>query len=208
MSTKEILTTLIKEYGGTQQSFARIIGVTQPSVANWIAKDNIPERGIALIMQHCPEVDLDWLKGRTDVPEHRSVNMSAALTGAPFYPYLPASAGQLEMGDEDHSKERINIPGIQAEAFFPVTGSSMDPTIENGDIIGVKRLDSLERIRPNDIYLIFTTDSERMVKRIRSVDPAEAWLTLHSDNPVYEPFLVLKSQIASVYRVICLIRKF
>lgn len=92
------------------------------------------------------------------------------------------------------------------DAYFPVVGNSMDPTIQSGDIVGIRKLDSMDRIRPNDIYLIFTTDNERMLKRIKGVNASEATLTLYSDNPAYDPFQVLKEQVAAVYKVICLVR--
>jgi phage repressor protein C with HTH and peptisase S24 domain len=95
---------------------------------------------------------------------------------------------------------------VQVDAFFPVVGNSMDPTIQSGDIVGIQKLDNTSRIRPNDIYLIFTSDNERMLKRIKGVNTGDPNLTLYSDNPAYDPFTVLKEQIKGVYKVVVLIR--
>ena len=81
----------------------------------------------------------------------------------------------------------------------------MDPTLQNGDIVGIKAVTSIESIRPNGLYLILTTDNERMLKRIRNIDRGEE-LTLYSDNPDYSPFQVLKSQICGIYLVTSFIR--
>ena len=156
-------------------------------------------------------MSFEWLTGKEELPRRGYQETVASNTGGiplgqPFYSRMPASAGQLDMGDEDVTTERIQIPGIRVDAYFPVVGNSMDPTIQSGDIVGIRRLDSMDRIRPNNIYLVFTTDNERMLKRIKGVNASEATLTLYSDNPAYEPFQVLKEQVAAVYKVICLVR--
>ena len=210
MDAREKLKTLIKEYGGTQKVFASMIGTTQPTIANWIAQNQIPEGGIAKICRALPEVSFEWLTGKEEMPRRGYQDEPAVnempIVGQPFYNRMPASAGQLDMGHEDITVEHIHIPGVKATAFFPVVGNSMDPTIQSGDIIGIRALDGLNRVRPNDIYLVFTRDSERMIKRIKNLNQQSAYLTLYSDNPAYEPFEVLKNQIIGVYKVVCLIR--
>jgi len=212
MDAREILKTLIQQYGGTQKVFASIIGTTQPTIANWIAQNQIPSGGVAKICRAIPEVSFEWLTGKEEMPrrgyqETNYNNGETPLMGEPFYSHMPASAGQLDMGDEDITVERISIPGLRVSAYFPVVGNSMDPTIQSGDIVGIRKLDDIGRIRPNDIYLIFTRENERMLKRIRSINGQSPYITLHSDNPSYEPFQVMKEQIAGVYKVVCIIRR-
>jgi len=211
MDAREKLKTLIREYGGTQKVFASMIGTTQPTIANWIAQNQIPEGGIAKICRALPDVSFEWLTGKENMPrrgyqEERGINRKGETMGQPFYSRMPASAGQLDMGHEDLTVEHISIPGVKATAYFPVVGNSMDPTIQSGDIVGIRPIDGLDRIRPNDIYLIFTRDNERMLKRIKSINQQSPNLTLYSDNPAYEPFDVMKEQIASVYKAVCIIR--
>lgn len=210
MDAREKLKTLIREYGVTQKVFASMIGTTQPTIANWMAQNQIPEGGIAKICRALPDVSFEWLTGQEDMPRRGYQDTPTAsaspLVGQPYYNRMPASAGQLTMGDEDVTTERIHIPGVQATAYFPVVGNSMEPTIQSGDIVGIRRLDDLRRIRPNDIYLIFTRDNERMLKRIRDINGQSPTLTLYSDNPAYDPFPVMKEQIAAVYKTVCLIR--
>ncbi len=211
MEARERLKILIREYGGTQKVFASIIGTTQPTIANWMAQNQIPEGGIAKICRALPEVSFEWLTGQEETPrrgyqEQPSTADMTMRVGQPYYSRMPASAGQLEMGDEDVTVEHISIPGMKVTAYFPVVGNSMDPTIQSGDIVGIRRLDGLDRIRPNDIYLIFTRDNERMLKRIKGINQQSPYLTLYSDNPAYDPFDILKEQIVGVYKAVCLIR--
>lgn len=204
MEAKQILKILISEYGGTQKVFASMIGVSQPTVASWMTQTDIPSSGIAKIMKAIPELDIAFLSGKSDMPRHHESNENS-MPGVNFYPNLPATAGQVPVGDYDGATEKIYIPGMNAEAYMPVKGNSMYPTLQSGDIVGIRTVQDITRIRPNEIYMIFTTDNERMLKRIITIDEGE-WLTLHSDNPDYKPFQVLKEQICAVYRVVCLIR--
>ena len=210
MDAREKLKALIREYGGTQKVFASMIGTTQPTIANWMAQNQIPEGGIAKICRALPEVSFEWLTGQEEMPrrgyQDEPVANAASMIGKPNYSRMPASAGQMYMGDQDVTTERIHIPGVQASVYFPVVGNSMDPTIQSGDIVGIRQLDDMRRIRPNDIYLIFTRDGERMLKRIKGVNGNDPYLTLHSDNPAYEPFQVLKEQIVAVYKAVVIIR--
>ncbi len=205
MQTKELLRLLIKEYGGTQKAFANMVGVSQPSVANWLAQGVIPAKGIEKIMQAIPELDYDYLCGRSEEPRRQE---EPTFRGKPvqFFPNLPATCGHVPVGDHDQSSDLIYIPGCDAEAFLPVQGNSMLPTLQGGDIVGVKQLRDVSYIRPNDIYLIYTTENERMLKRIKEVGRGED-LTLHSDNPDYKPFEIRKDSVLNIYRVTCMVRR-
>ena len=68
MDAREKLKTLIREYGGTQKVFASMIGTTQPTIANWMAQNQIPEGGIAKICRALPDVSFEWLTGQEDMP--------------------------------------------------------------------------------------------------------------------------------------------
>ncbi len=208
MDAKHIINTLIQHYGGTQRTFSERIGVSQPTVASWLSQNKLPRSGKMRILQALPEVSMAFLDGTQDTlhtAEPTRDIYADMPQGAPFYLNLPATAGQNFAGDYDGTTERVCIPGFEADAYLPVKGMSMHPTLQNGDIIGVKTMNSLDRLRPNEVYLIMTTDNERMIKRVKEIDRGEQ-LTLYSDNPDYHPFQVLKEQICGLYRVVSLIR--
>ena len=58
-------------------------------------------------------------------------------TGVPYYTELPVSAGDQEAPPYDDHHDYVFIPGVHAEAFFPVSGCSMSPTVNPGDLVGV-----------------------------------------------------------------------
>jgi phage repressor protein C with HTH and peptisase S24 domain len=84
-----------------------------------------------------------------------------------YYADLCVSAGQVDYVHADCPPSSLLVPyNVYADAFFPVSGFSMTPTICEGDVIGVKELDCFERIDSSKIYVVITRDGERMVKRI------------------------------------------
>lgn len=214
MTAKEKIRTLVKQYGGTQKAFATLVGITQPTVANWIAADQIPAGGAAKIHSALPDVPLQWLMDDSDAPLPTTQSgdwgdefgQGRIPGGVSFYASMPCSAGQNFAFEDDRYTEQIVIPGFRVDAYFPVNGSSMEPTLMSGDIIGIRKMDSMESLRPDCIYLVFTSDQERMIKRVENIDPASDTITLVSDNPKHRPFQVMKSQVTAIYRVVNLIR--
>jgi phage repressor protein C with HTH and peptisase S24 domain len=194
ITMSERIESLINNFGGTQTAFAELLGVRQSAVANWVARGAIPSSAMANIISKCDGVSERWLllgEGDMLVPYTKN-----------YYKNLEVSAGRLEFTEHDQSTELICIPGVKAEAFFPVRGCSMKPTIQEGDIVGVVKMDGFENISPEKIYLIITADNERMIKHIIIGEEDDDYVTLTSDNKDYMPFQIKKDCILSVYKVI------
>lgn len=139
--------------------------------------------------------------------EVRKTVVQTSRRTAPFYMNLPVSAGQIIQypdnlyGDASGS---IDLPILRgAEFFFPVIGMSMLPTIEEGEVIGVKHIDTMETVNPDRIYMIITRDNERMIKRILSYDAESGLVTLGSDNQNYPHITITMDMIVDVYKVTC-----
>lgn len=194
ISEKERLLALIEEFGGTQVAFAKHIGVGQSAVANWLRRDSIPFQSKTQILSSCDNISEKWLFFGEGHMFQRGTNM--------FYRELEVSAGRIEFVNTTCKPERIYIPGVEADGFFPVKGFSMFPTIQEGDIVGVVQVDGFEEINPRNIYLIITSDNERMLKHIEMGKANNPYITLTSDNEKYEPFKIKKENVLSIYKVI------
>jgi phage repressor protein C with HTH and peptisase S24 domain len=125
----------------------------------------------------------------------------AALPNVPFYSDLPVSAGVRDAYNPAAEKPTgyISLPSQRAECYFPVVGTSMEPEIHEGDIVGVVRVDSLNEISPGSIYLILTNDS-RMIKRCHC-DEHNAEL-LWCVSPNYPSFTINKRDICAMFQVV------
>ena len=122
-----------------------------------------------------------------------------------FYPYLPVSAGNIEQYADIKSiqqSQKISLDYTMGADFcFPVKGMSMQPTIMEGDIIGVKRITSTLAFDPDRVYMIVTTDNQRMIKRINSYDKEKDAILLVSDNKDYRPFHIEMNNIVAIFKV-------
>jgi len=120
--------------------------------------------------------------------------------------YLPlkAQAGSLlELTSHIDPDEytSFSMPMFQESGLFMINveGDSMYPTFSNGDYIIIKQEQDLDFIKYGEPFVIDAKDG-RVLKRIYSHDKPEV-LTLKSDNEIYEPYLIKKESINSIWQV-------
>ena len=127
--------------------------------------------------------------------------IQALSTSAPFYSDLPVTAGHKDAFDP--LKERptgyISMPNWSAQFYFPVSGTSMEPEIHSGDIVGVNRVESLREVDPDKIYMIVTNES-RMIKRCHSDENDDSIMWCVSPN--YPAFKIKKNDICAMFHVV------
>jgi len=185
---------VIRYHGGTQEEFATFIGTTQGRISACVTRQSIPITLAYQILIKMEEISPEWLLfgWGTMFKEESRPN---------FYAELTASCGDVEYAQADCEPVQINIPGVNAEAFFPAGGSSMEPTIYAGDIVGVKSIDNLEVLDPDKLYFILTNDNQRMIKHIQPSSPEDETIELSSDNPRFQPFKIRKDSVLKVFQV-------
>lgn len=130
------------------------------------------------------------------------VDLSSSMAGAaPFFSNLPVTAGFKETFDPAREKPTgfISMPGFSAQFYFPVSGTSMEPEIHSGDIIGVNKVESLREIDPDKIYMIVTNES-RMIKRCHSDENDDSVMWCVSPN--YPSFKIKKNDICAMFHVV------
>lgn len=120
----------------------------------------------------------------------------------PFW-NLPVTAGKnLSEIIGSHSPDAYIIgkfPGADlVENIFPVSGTSMEPEILDGSIIGVRRMNNWDILDPSKIYLIITHE-DRMIKRIDHDQKNKKILWCISPN--HSSFKILKEEIIEIHRV-------
>lgn len=127
--------------------------------------------------------------------------------GIPLIP-IDAAAGFLSgVGAQimEYECEQYQIPGFKgAEFLIRISGDSMTPKYESGDIVACQRLENDTFLQWNKVYVV---DSEQgvLVKRIKP-GRADDTLTLVSDNAEYAPFEIERRQVYGLGRVVGLIR--
>lgn len=156
---------------------------------------------ICAINKYFPEVSIEWiLNGRGNM--YREDNITDCSTNvSPYYNSITVSAGVRDAMSDDCelSDSFVSIPGMKADFFFPVVGTSMQPEINPGDIIGVNKMDSLTGLDAERVYMIITRDA-RMIKHC-SAHPDDAEL-LVCMSPNYPSFTLRKDEIIAMYDVV------
>ena len=67
-----------------------------------------------------------------------------------------AFAGASIDTDSYEETDFFRLPGIMGSGYvaFPITGNSMEPVINNGDVVICKEIDGISQIRENRIYAV------------------------------------------------------
>ena len=146
------------------------------------------------------KINIDYLFGEGEMIKSDSLQPEIKK-GVPYW-NLPVSAGRSILdiiGKTSPDGYISGLPGADiAENILPVTGTSMEPEILNGAIVGVRKMNNWETLNTERIYLIITQD-DRMVKRIEYDLENEDILWCVSPN--YPKFKIYKSDIIDIERV-------
>lgn len=157
------------------------------------------------LLDHFPEISPLWLLlGEGEMLLDSTRQTTASI---PFYNDLPLSAGYRDAFDpgRENPTSYISFPNSGADFFFPVSGTSMEPDINDGDIVGVKRVEREEGIVHGDVYMIVTNDA-RMIKRCYhdNNDPNLIWCV----SPNYPSFPIHKNDVCALFKVVNRIETF
>mgnify|MGYP003290933395 CR=1 FL=1 len=157
------------------------------------------------LLDHFPEISPLWLLlGEGEMLQDSARQKVASI---PYYNDLPLSAGYRDAFDPGHENPTsyISFPNSGADFFFPVSGTSMEPDINDGDIVGVKRVEREEGIVHGDVYMIVTNDA-RMIKRCYhdNNDPNLIWCV----SPNYPSFPINKNDVCALFKVVNRIQTF
>lgn len=123
-----------------------------------------------------------------------------------LYTTAQAFASSAEEMQTKNDCEYFQIPGLQGEFIaFSVSGNSMQPTLQDGDIIICRELHKGDTLKDNDIYTVCANNAI-MVKRVQQIwDKSRRQvlkLKLISDNYLeYDPRFVDRQEVSKLWKV-------
>lgn len=183
MKFAEMLKAARKKQGLTQVELAKRCHVSQGTVANWEAGTRTPDVETISMIATELNVTTDYLAGR----ERDQTNIGAVFDeNIRMIPvYESASAGLGAHAEDmivDFCPFIIASEHEAAETIaIRVSGDSMSPKIEDGDIIRVHRQDTVDS---GSIAVVLLDGEEGVVKRVLF---GKNWVELQSINPNYPP---------------------
>lgn len=205
-SIKERVVAVLKHIGMNVNRASKFLGVPQRTLNRQVNEGgNISMEIVYAILNNVPEISPAWLiagEGAMLVGEE-----APKVCTIPFYDDLPLSAGHRDAFDPTREKPSayISIPTSQADFYFPVSGNSMEPEFNDGDIVGVKRVDRSEGIVHGAVYMVVTNEN-RMIKRCYhdNNDPNLIWCV----SPNYPSFPINKNDVCALFKVVSRIETF
>lgn len=123
----------------------------------------------------------------------------------PLLPYDAAAGfGDDAWGVSLSDLDTLPFPTLgarRADFAVRVSGSSMSPTISNGDVVAAQIIRDLSTFQFGRVYIIDTTTQGLLVKRIKPSDSPDR-LRIVSDNPAFDPFDLDRGEVRAVALVI------
>ena len=219
----------IKEYidckGITVAAFERSIGMSNASFGKSLKnRGAIGSDKIENILSVYTDLSSEWLlTGKGDmlksdneklIEAHKTFGGSAKSSnkqkGMPLIP-IDAVAG-FPSDDNDgvymEDCEHYSIPEFEAKGanfLIRVSGDSMHPLYENGDIIACRKISDILFFQWGGIYVLDTSQGA-LVKRVEEAEDDKESILCISENPRFKPFRLPKSDIRSLSTIVGLVR--
>jgi hypothetical protein len=125
-----------------------------------------------------------------------------------------AFAGANLAADSFVSEENttFSLPGISGSGYvaFPINGNSMEPVINDGDIVVCREVDNLSDIKDNDMYAIKNNGSlwVKYVQRIKHGGRVTHLKLISANHLEHDPFVEEVNIHTRLYKVIRRITSF
>lgn len=201
--------------------FARFLGISSQAVSNWYTRNTFDAE---LLYTKCDFINPAWLLtgkgsmlkdnlsdiktiGEADSSFMPTTSMSPSV-GTPYYDV------DFIGGFDEVFNSQVNMPATnivikgfeKASLWCNVTGHSMEPKINHGDIIALRQC-TLNDIQYGEIYAV-VLDTIRTIKILRrSPDPDKLrFIPINTED--YDEQEFDKSRIMNVFEVIGSISKF
>lgn len=129
--------------------------------------------------------------------------------GVPYYDEMfECGFNELTAPNSESPEYLIRMPGYEkATLWCNASGHSMEPEINNGDIIAMRKISDSSFLTFGDIYGIITTNGLRTIRRLgKSADPN--CYRLIPTNKDYDEQDIPKDKILIVYRVMGAMKAF
>lgn len=227
---KQKILLYLTQRGVTPYEFYKISGVTRGILQQ---NNGISEENIARFLAYAPEVNIEWLMtGRGEMladgahsgcPEAEktvpATNDAADGRPAAIVSHDPAIGSpyydvDFIGGFDEVVNSQVAVPASniiirgfeKAQLWCNVTGHSMEPEINHGDIIGLHEC-RVEDIQYGEIYAV-ALDTLRTIKILRKSPDPRALRYAPVNTAAYDEQDFPVSRIIKVYEVVGSVKKF
>lgn len=210
-SIKSRLAEFLNYLGIGQAKFASKVGVSRGFANN--VGDTIRADTLAKIKSKYPELNTIWLltgQGEMIVAPN-SLPVKSLTTGVPYYNVDFIGGFDIIFNDQTVAPEYLIdfAPYNKATCWCNITGHSMEPEINHGDIIALKEIADPSFLPFGEIYAIITSNGMRTIKRIGPASCPENYSLIPANrSPEYGVQEIPKTFVFKVYQVLGCVKKF
>lgn len=213
----ERLKILRKSLGLTQTEFGKRIGMTMQGIQKWEKGKSKPQKSTIKALISTFNVNPDWLLNGTgemfigDASRQQEVS---DIISIPYYPEVSAAAGSGALVYDENTVKNIkissaiiNIKTGDKVCFINATGNSMQPVIDDRDLLLV---DLTHKDFIDEGIYVVRLENTLLVKRLQKIPNG---IVLISDNPQYAPITLNsdnfnENDAAIIGKVISVIKNF
>lgn len=164
------------------------------------------------ILSYIPELSREWLLyGEGEMLRGVVDEAKKSYTeGVPYYDVDFVGGFDIVENDQTANPEYlISFKAYNhATCWCNVTGHSMEPEINSGDIIALKRIEDFSFLPLGEVYAIVTTNGMRTIKRLGASQNKDCYLLIPSNkSPEYSPQELPKNMIRFVYQVLGCVKR-
>lgn len=196
--------------------FERQAGLSNGYIKNF--KGSLGSNKMEYLLSVFPEINPTWLLTGEGEMLKEETEASEDTPGAAqlrrvrdvevnIVPLIPVEAfagpirSMLAEGIADTECRHVPAPMPGAELAIPVSGDSMEPTIKDGSILYLARINERAFI-PWGNVMVLDTENGALVKLVYPSGSDPDAVEARSINPDYPPFDVPKDSIYGIYRVL------
>ena len=213
LTIKERILLYLDDNNIQKSLFFKELGIAHSNFTGQGLKSSLSSDKVVKILSMFPNVSLEWLmlgEGEMNKPsknietksltELKTKEAIIPEQSIPFYNVI-ASAGILSQIFDQHqqAEDSIFIPNMpRCDGAMQISGDSMSPILQSGDIIAFKRVHSFDYIMWRQIYIVdfsIEGDDYLAIKRLKKSEKGEDYVQLVSENPEHDPIDIPRSAI-------------
>lgn len=211
MGLRERILEYISYKGITVQMFENKANISNGAVSKM--GDNTRRKTLDKISNSFPDLNINWLitgvgQMCNDSPEENEGNEVPRINyakGVPYYNVDFIGGFDVVLNDQTTVPEYlIDFKKYnEATCWCNVTGHSMEPEINNGDIIALKRIDDFSFLPLGEVYAIVTKNGMRTIKRIGPSESEDCYSLVPTNKaPEYGVQELRKDMILAIFQVL------
>ena len=235
----KVFNELLKELRMNPKQLSDSVGKERPQWAYDILNENknvgISKNAAKLICSKYPQINESWLltgegemligentasQDKTSEQAESSANTSQETDeqpkvnftiGVPYYNVDFIGGFDLVLNDQTINPEyMIDFQKYNnADCWCNVTGHSMEPEINHGDIIALKKIEDKSFLPLGEVYAIVTTNDMRTIKRLGAGKTDDTYTLIPSNkSPEYSPQQLPARMIRAIFQVLGAVKRF